>query len=152
MNSIYNDAPGDSDDPGNSPGPEGGPGSDPVQPDQASVYATQPGTQIAQVEPLEVTEIFPNPLPMPVNFQNLAAAGGSVGALVLGVWSIIGATLTPFSMINAIVGILMGFWGLTSTKKTMAIVGMVLCLIGLSLSVWEVNGFISNYFYRAEEM
>ena len=170
MNSIYQDDPDETDDAGKPHRPgDGQTGESAEQVQAASRSAGEGGTgpgmghepsftgHVAdvprvQVEPLEVTEIFSNPLPMPANFQNLAAVGGSVGALLLGLWSIIGAILTPLAMINAIIGILMGFWGLTSTRKKMAIVGITLCLVGLSLSLWEVNGIISNYFNRSGEM
>ena len=151
MNSTYPDTSDESDDLEQLAGSAGG-RDGPSETDWAANASAEPVEATLQVEPLEVTEIFNNPIPLPVNFQNLAAVGGSVGALVLGIWSIVGAALTPFSMINAILGILMGFWGLSSTKKTMATVGLALCIVGLALSLWDLNGVVSNYFYRAEEM
>jgi len=150
VNSTYPDTSDENDDPDKLAGSRRGQGNDTPQMDAAA--SDVPVEATSQIEPLEVTEIFNNPIPLPVSFQNLAAVGGSVGALVLGIWSIVGAALTPYSMINAILGILMGFWGLSSTKKTMATVGLALCVVGLALSLGDVNEVVSNYFYPAEEM
>ena len=100
---------------------------------------------------IEVSEVFSRPSELPPNFQNMAAIGGSVGALLLGIWSIVGATITPYSAINAVIGILMGCWGITSKRKKMAIIGMVLCLVGLGLSVSEINEIISNFFMQVDK-
>ena len=101
--------------------------------------------------PLEVIKVFPQPLDMPADFQNLAAVGGSVGAVILGIWSIIGSIITPFSSINGLVGILMGFWGLQSSRKKMAITGIVLCGIGQILCFLQFNDIVSNFFYLLPE-
>ncbi len=119
--------------------------------DPSIVVATMVSSE-GPSEIIEATAVFAKPREMPANFQNLAAVGGAVGALLLGIWSIFGATISPYASINAMVGILMGFWGITSPRKKMAIIGIVLCLIGLGLSVWEVNGIISNYLMQVEEM
>ena len=133
------------------PSREGDPANGVGASDPSIVVATMVSSE-GPSEIIEATEVFATPREMPVSFQNLAAVGGAVGALLLGIWSIFGATISPYASINAMVGILMGFWGVTSPRKKMAIIGIVLCLIGLGLSVWEVNGIISNYLMQVEEM
>lgn len=133
------------------PSTEGDPATGVGANDPSIIVATMVGSE-GRSEAIEVTQVFAKPREMPPNIQNLAAVGGAVGALLLGIWSIVGATISPYASINAAVGILMGFWGISSPRKKMAIIGMVLCLIGLGLSVWEVNGVISNYLMQVEEM
>ena len=100
---------------------------------------------------IEVTQIFTKPGDLPASFQNLAAVGGAVGAVILGIWSIAGALITPYSGINALLGIMMGIWGLSSSKRKTAILGMVLCLIALILSLSEFSTTFANFFIRSEE-
>ena len=84
---------------------------------------------------------------LPAGFENLSATGGAVGALVLGIWSILGSLLTPYAAINSILGIMLGFWGITSTrKKRLALIGIVLSGIGLAMSLFEVSRIISLFF------
>lgn len=61
-------------------------------------------------------------------YENFRAVGGAVGALVLGVFSLIGIWFTPWAMVNAVIGIFMSLWGLGSKKKRMASIGAGLCL------------------------
>lgn len=70
---------------------------------------------------------------LPPQFQNVAAKGGAVGALVLGCLAVFGAFVTQWSLFNAIVGLMLGMWGLSSNISRTAIVGIVLCGIGLIL-------------------
>ena len=84
---------------------------------------------------------------LPAGYENLSATGGAVGALVLGIWSILGSLLTPYAAINSILGIMLGFWGITSTrKKRLALIGIVLSGIGLAMSLFEVSRIISLFF------
>ena len=100
---------------------------------------------------IEVTQLFPKPGDLPPSFQNLAALGGAVGAIILGIWSIGGALLTPYSCINALLGMMMGIWGLNSSRRKMAILGMILCLIGLVLSLSEFSTTLANFLIRSED-
>ncbi len=72
-------------------------------------------------------------------FQNMSAVGGAVGSLVLGIWSIIGAMLTPFSAINAFVALGLGLWGLNSRRSSLAMAGIVLALLGVFFSFLGIN-------------
>lgn len=64
-------------------------------------------------------------------YENRAAKGGSVGAVVLGIMAILGSFLTPASIITAFLGVGMGIWGLFSSHKRSAIVGMSLCAVAI---------------------
>ncbi len=70
---------------------------------------------------------------LPPQFQNVAAKGGAIAALVLGCLSVFGAFVTQWSLFNAVVGLGLGLWGLRSNFVRTAIIGMVLCVIGLLL-------------------
>ena len=72
---------------------------------------------------------------LPPQFQNVAAKGGAVGALVLGCLAVFGAFFTQWSLFNAVVGLMLGLWGLSSNMSRTAIVGIVLCGIGFMLCV-----------------
>lgn len=66
---------------------------------------------------------------------NLAARGGAVASVVLGAWSIIGATVTSYSIINAFLGLALGCWGMSSNVRwpwlgiALSIAGIVFCAV-----------------------
>jgi len=61
---------------------------------------------------------------------NLAARGGAIASIVLGAWSIVGAAITGYSFINALLGLVLGFWGMTSDVRWPWL-GLILSLVGL---------------------
>lgn len=85
--------------------------------------------------------------PIPEDMDNVAAVGGAVSALVLGIWSIFGSFITPLSFINAVLGLLLGSWGLSSRKRRMARVGIFLCMAGIFLSFANSLGLSSGLLY-----
>ena len=84
------------------------------------------------------------PPPIPKHLQNISANGGSVGAIVLGVWSLLGSLMTSWSVINALLGLLLGFWGVTSQRPRLAWIGIVLCLISMFFSMIQVSEFVGR--------
>ncbi len=62
--------------------------------------------------------------------DSVAANGGSIASIVLGVWSILGALFTSLSIVNSLLGVILGLWGLSSRKKGLAVLGIVLCVVG----------------------
>lgn len=97
---------------------------------------------------------YPQFIPPPQvdrNLENIAANGGAVGALVLGIWSLIGSFITNWSMINGVLGLLLGVWGLTSRRKRLAWTGILLCVVSILLSMIQVNEFIQLYLNRVDE-
>ena len=83
--------------------------------------------------------------PVAVDLEGIAANGGSVGALVLGIWSILGSFLTYWSMINGILGLMLGVWGLASRKPRLAWIGILLSVVGCFMSMMEVGEIVSKY-------
>ena len=71
--------------------------------------------------------------------DSLAANGGSVASLTLGIWSMIGALFTSFSIVNSFLGMALGIWGLNSRKKSMAAIGITLCVVGMLASMLNVT-------------
>ena len=84
--------------------------------------------------------------PIASELRNLSAIGGAVGAVVLGVWSILCALITPFSAINAFLSLMLGAYGLSSPKRRLAMIGILLGIIGLAMSLSETNEILGNYF------
>lgn len=112
--------------------------------------------QATIVEASLVTPVKPpfkqiSPPPITANLDNIAANGGAVGAIVLGIWSLIGAFITNWSIINGVLGLLLGFWGLTSRRRKMAWVGIVLCLISIFLSLIQVGELVNTYMNPVDE-
>lgn len=86
------------------------------------------------------------------SLQNLSANGGAIGALVLGVWCLVGSFVTNWSMINGILGIPLAIWGMSSHKKWMSWAGLILCVIGIFLCLIEANQLLNTYFEVKEEI
>ncbi len=91
------------------------------------------------------------PPPLASHLQNLSANGGAVGALVLGVWCFLGSFITNWSIINGMLGLLLGAWGLTSRKKKWAWIGIVLCTIGILLCMAEFSELINKWMYEVDD-
>lgn len=80
----------------------------------------------------------------PPEFQNLAAVGGAIGSVVLGTGAIVGSLITPYSMINAILGLGLAIWGFRSPRKRLTTIGLVVSLIGLLMSGADVSQWVSD--------
>jgi hypothetical protein len=65
----------------------------------------------------------------------LQRRGGAVGGVLLGALTIAGALLTNYSLINGCLGLALSFWGLSSGLNRTAIVGVVLSILGMSLTI-----------------
>lgn len=82
------------------------------------------------------------PLAAAENFDRyrLQLKGGAVGGVLLGGLSIVGAFLTGYSTINAVMGFALSLSGLGSSSPRLAFVGVVLSVVGVVLSsVLAVN-------------
>ena len=91
------------------------------------------------------------PLPIASNMENMAANGGAIGALVLGIWCVLGSFITNWSIINGVLGLLMGFWGLASRKRRTAWIGIALCVLGILMSLVQVSELINTYLNAVDE-
>lgn len=106
-------------------------------------------SNVAATQQTRLRQTFVQPAPIANELKNISANGGAVGAIVLGTWSILCSLITPFSAINALLALLLGTYGLTSQKKKLAVVGMLLGIIGGAMSLIETNEILNDYF--AEE-
>jgi len=165
----------DADAPGTAPIPAADSKTEPVEASLADEAVAPSGTadpeivasEIVEVETEPTQVVYPDdpqsgtigvfnasmyaPPALASNFENLAAKGGAVGALVLGIWCLAGSFITNWSIINGLLGLSMGFWGLTSRHKKMAWIGIVLCLAGIMLSLVQVSEFINIYMNARDE-
>lgn len=85
--------------------------------------------------------------PIPEDMDNVAAVGGAVSSLVLGIWSIVGSFVTSLSVINAVLGLILGAWGLSSNKHRIAGIGICLCLAGIVFSFGNFLGLSRGILY-----
>jgi hypothetical protein len=95
-------------------------------PDHADT-SSESVTAILVDEPPRAQEAF--------HLGHLSARGGAVASTVLGAWSIFGAWITAYSVINAFLGLALGCWGLASDVRwpwlgpVLSLVGIAACLI-----------------------
>ncbi len=66
----------------------------------------------------------------------LMAMGGTVTSLVLGLFSAILAAFWPPAAIVAVLGLVMGIWGLSSPRRNWALVGMLFCCLAIGLGTF----------------
>jgi hypothetical protein len=65
------------------------------------------------------------------------AMGGTVASLVLGVFAAAMAFIWPLAALIAVIGLLMGIWGLQSPKRNLALVGMLLCCLSIGVGTFS---------------
>ena len=100
---------------------------------------------------VSIPPIVATPPPLATNLQNLSANGGALGALVLGIWCLLGSFITNWSIINGMLGLLLGTWGLTSRRKRMAWVGIALCTIGILMCLAQFNELVNQWWFQIDE-
>lgn len=88
--------------------------------------------EVVVAKPFVLTLNEPPPIP------NVAAIGGAVASCMLGTLSIIGVLISPLSIINGILGVLFGMWGLYSPRKRLAFIGICLGITGVILNIGKV--------------
>jgi len=91
------------------------------------------------------------PPPIPRSLQNISANGGAVGALVLGFWCLLGSFVTNWSIINGLLGLILGLWGLTSKKQKTAWIGIALCVLGILLSMVQISDIVNGWMNAVDE-
>jgi len=98
------------------------------------------GNQIARSISSSSPLAFTPPPPLPEDLENVAAVGGAVAAVVLGIFSIFGAMITSFSILNAIIGIGLGCWGKSSPRRDLARIGIFLCVAAIVVAQFKLVG------------
>lgn len=83
--------------------------------------------------------------------ENIAAKGGAVGSFVLGVLAVIGSFVTSYSIINAVLGLLLGLWGLSSRSRRLAVIGLALSMLGMIFSAVQITDIIQWYLQARAE-
>jgi hypothetical protein len=68
----------------------------------------------------------------------IMAMGGTVASLVLGVFAAILAGIWPPAALIAVLGLIMGIWGLSSPRRNWALVGMLLCCLAIGVGTFGV--------------
>lgn len=102
--------------------------------DNKPPVAIDPGVvAAAAIEAKKPPPVWQHRMPSKLAAESIASTGGAVGSVALGVLSIIGGFITPFSLINSALGIVLGAWGLSSPRKRLAGIGMLLCVIGVAI-------------------
>ena len=74
--------------------------------------------------------------------DSVAANGGAVASITLGIWSILGSFFSSLSIINSLLGVCLGMWGLTSRKKKSAVFGILLCLLGIAACMFSLSYYV----------
>jgi hypothetical protein len=68
----------------------------------------------------------------------LMAMGGTVASIVLGVFAAGLAMVWPPAAMIAVLGLVMGIWGLHSPRRNWALIGMLLCCLAIGLGAYGV--------------
>ena len=77
--------------------------------------------------------------------QGNMAMGGTVGALVLGVFALVLSLFRFEAALIALLGLIMGIWGLYSPRRNWALLGMLLCCLAIGLGSY--TGAMQLYVY-----
>ena len=95
----------------------------------------------AAVTPAAVPRTIPSRRPTTADLidarrAGMMAMGGTVASLVLGVFAALLAIAWPPAAIIAVLGLVMGIWGLHSPRRNLALVGMLLCCLAIGLGTY----------------
>ncbi|HPH96495.1 MAG TPA: DUF4190 domain-containing protein [Anaerolineaceae bacterium] len=118
---------------------------DPISPNKGRNEPFKEATEPESFPPPPPPAPAPTPFYVPPATTNVVAASGSdskgimaIVSLVIGVLSLCAWLLPICGCPLAIIGVVLGVLGLKSDKKTLAIVGLVLC--GIALVLCLING------------
>jgi hypothetical protein len=67
---------------------------------------------------------------------SMMAMGGTVASLILGIFAALLALAWPPAAIIAVIGLVMGIWGLYSPRRNLALVGMLLCCLAIGFGTY----------------
>lgn len=131
------------------------PASQPIRrgsPFAAPATATSPPTNASQPAPLVPLSALPLPRArQPLRRgPNYVATGGAVGSMVLGLFAL---ALSPFraeAAIVALIGMVMGLWGLYSPKRGWALIGLLICCLAIGLASYTGAKALNAYVNRSQ--
>ena len=107
-------------------------------PRQDSPSAVGPPPRLTPSRPALPNSFKPSPslnrLPPPR--PNLAALGGAVASLIVGVFGVVLAPFRYEAAIIGLIGLLMGVWGVYSPRRGVALLGMFLCCLAIALGTY----------------
>jgi hypothetical protein len=107
----------------------GSPFSSAVMPVSFAPHASQP----APLVPLSALPL-PSVRKPPRRGPNYVATGGAVGGIVLGLFALALAPFRAEAALVALIGMVMGLWGLYSPKRGWALVGLLICCLAIGLA------------------
>ena len=111
----------------------------------ADVSSNENEVVVAELDRPTSDNFIPAPAPTGFKTEDMTARGAAIASVVLGILSIAGAFFSSYSTINGFLGILMWYFGFLKTSdKNSPYLGLGLCLIGLSLSISTIFGFIAT--------
>ncbi len=113
------------------PAPPSAPPPQPAPPAYAPPQAPAPGQYLPAPQA---------PAPQFAQPQSRGGEGQAIAALVIGIVGLLTWCLPILGVPLAIIGIVLGVMGMKSSKRTLAIIGLVLC--ALSLLAGIVNGVL----------
>jgi len=79
---------------------------------------------------------------------NIAAEGGAYAALALGLFGLLLSWSLFYGALVAFVGLLAGIWGIYSPRRNVALVGMLLCAVGMGLGTFTGVRQLNRYLTR----
>jgi len=79
---------------------------------------------------------------------NIAAEGGAYAALLLGLFGLLLSWSLFYGALVALVGLFAGIWGIYSPRRNLALVGMLLCAIGMGLGTFTGVRQLNLYLTR----
>jgi hypothetical protein len=106
-----------------------------------SFTETIAGLEDASITPTAQFEVRPARYP-----RVSAAGGGAIAALVLGLMSFVIGFFSVGAAVTALVGLMMGIWGLYSPRRGVALTGILLCCVAMAIAGF--NGIVSLYEFQ----
>ena len=117
------------------------------EPRQATVIAQLAGQAVAtgSLPPTSATAWMPRPAPprrvttgelIEARRAGQMAMGGTVASMVLGLFAACFALVWPPAAIIAVLGLMMGIWGLYSPRRNWALVGMLICCLAIGVGMY----------------
>jgi hypothetical protein len=77
--------------------------------------------------------------------NSIMAMGGTVASLVLGVFAAGLSIFWPPAAVIAVLGLVMGIWGLYSPRRNLALAGMLLCCLAIGFGAYGMARSTYNY-------